>query len=244
MQTIIRHGMRLSVVIPAYNEAIRLPPTLERVCSYLQERFPEDGGFEVIVVDDGSRDATAAVAEAWEHPAVRVLKMGENRGKGAALRCGVLASSGERVLLCDADLSTPIEDLESLERHADRAEVVLGSRSTTGSNVTRRQPIYREMMGKTFNLLIRTLGMTALRDTQCGFKLLQGKAARELFEELTVERFAFDVELVLLAGDRGLGIAEVGVRWENSPSSRVDPFTDSLGMFWDVLRLRLRRRRR
>ncbi len=235
--------MRLSVVIPAYNEATRLPPTLERVCSYLEERIPEAGGFEVIVVDDGSQDDTAAVAEAWEHPAVQVRKLEKNRGKGAALQAGVSASRGDRVLLCDADLSTPIEDLERLESRADQAALVLGSRATAGSQVTRRQPLYRELMGKTFNFLIRILGMTALRDTQCGFKLLDGKVAREIFRDLTVERFACDVELVLLAQERGLRVVEVGVRWENSPVSRVDPFSDSLGMFWDVLRLRLGRRR-
>lgn len=240
--------MRLSVIIPAYNEATRLPPTLERVCAYLETRRSASGAkdpdrdFEVLVVDDGSADGTARAAEALALPPVRVLRLEKNRGKGAAVKTGVLASQGSQVLLCDADLSTPIEDLERLEPHLEEAELVLGSRSTVGSDVTKRQPVYREMMGKTFNLLIRVLGMTALRDTQCGFKLLQGGPARELFRDLTVDRFAYDVEVVLLAKKRGLRIVEVGVRWENSPSSRVDPFSDSLGMFLDVLRLRLRRR--
>lgn len=242
--------MRLSIVIPAYNEAERLPPTLRRICSYLEgRRTAQEGqgsvqGFEVIVVDDGSQDGTVAAAEAVGHPAVRVLALGRNRGKGAALKSGVGGSRGEQVLLCDADLSTPIEDLERLERQLGDAQVVLGSRATAESNVTRRQPPYRELMGKTFNLLIRALGMTGIRDTQCGFKLLDGRVARELFAQLTVERFAYDVELVLLARRRGYRVAEVGVTWENSPSSRVDPVADSLGMLWDVLRLRLRLRRR
>ncbi|MCB1033394.1 MAG: glycosyltransferase family 2 protein, partial [Acidobacteria bacterium] len=236
-----------SVVIPAFNEAERLPPSLRRICSYLDGREasspPASGGadFEVIVVDDGSQDDTAAAARDIGHPAVRVLELGRNCGKGAAVRHGVLASLGDRVLLSDADLSTPIEDLERLEEHAGEAEVVLGSRAVADANVAVRQPLYRELMGKTFNLLIRTLGMTGIRDTQCGFKLLDGEVARELFRELTVDRFAFDVELVLLARRRGYRVAEVGVTWRNSPASRVNAVTDSLAMFRDVLRLRLRR---
>jgi len=233
--------MELSVVIPAYQEAARLGATLERVLGYLERRGEE---FEVVVVDDGSADATAEVAAGFAQRGVVVHRLETNRGKGAALKAGVARTRGRRVLLTDADLSTPIEDLPRLEARLGEAAVVLGSRAVAGSEITRRQPIYRELMGKVFNRLIRLAGVRGLSDTQCGFKLLEGEAARRLFAEMTVERFAFDVELVWLARRRGLEVREVGVRWENSPDSRVDPVRDSLRMLWDVARLRLRRRER
>jgi len=230
--------MELSVVIPAYQEAARLGTTLDRVLGYLEDR---GGDFEVVVVDDGSSDATAEVAAGYAPRGVAVQRLETNRGKGAALKAGVARTRGRRVLLTDADLSTPIEDLPRLEARLGEADVVLGSRAVAGSEITRRQPAYRELMGKVFNLLVRMAGVRGLSDTQCGFKLLDGEAARRLFAEMTVDRFAYDVELVWLARRRGLEVREVGVRWENSPDSRVDPVRDSLRMLWDLVRLRLRR---
>ena len=126
----------------------------------------------------------------------------------------------------------------TLKARAEEAEVILGSRAVSDSQVTQRQPIYRELMGKTFNRILRTLALVSEQDTQCGFKLLRGDVARELFADLTIERFAFDVELVCLARDRGYRVVEQGVRWQDSPSSRVHPLRDSLNMFLDVLKLR------
>jgi dolichyl-phosphate beta-glucosyltransferase len=233
--------MDLSIVIPAYNEAARLGPTLERILGYLagQEIIAE-----ILVVDDGSADATAAVAESFAGRGVVVKRQDRNRGKGAALRAGVLASRGVAVLLVDADLSTPIEDLERLRPYLARAEVVLGSRAVAGANVTQHQPIYRELMGRIFNLLIRLLGVRGFRDTQCGFKLLQGEAARLLFADLLVDRFAYDAEMVWLACRRGYRVVEVGVTWANSPHSSVHPIRDSSRMIWDVALMRLRHRGR
>ncbi len=231
-------GVELSVVIPAYNEEKRLGDTLEEVLRFLAAR---GGGYEVLVVDDGSQDGTAALAGRYAARGVTLLRQDINRGKGAALRRGVLASKGRRVLLTDADLSTPIADLERLERHLEESPLVLGSRAVAGAEISRHQPFYREWMGRTFNLILRLLGFGPFRDTQCGFKLLDGEQARHLFAELTVDRFAYDVELVDLARRRGLAVAEVGVRWADSPSSRVDPLRDSARMLWDVLKLRLRR---
>ena len=233
--------MDLSVVIPAYNEALRLGPTLERVVEYLRQRGVS---YEVLVVDDGSTDATVEVAQRFAGQGVRVLPQGVNRGKGSVLRAGVLASQGREVLLVDADLSTPIEEIEKLQPHLARTPVVLGSRSVAGSDISQRQPFYRELMGRTFNLVIRILGVRGLRDTQCGFKLLAGDVARQLFAELTIERFAYDVELVWLARRHGYEVAEVGVRWADSASSRVNPLSDSSRMLWDVLALRWRSWRR
>lgn len=229
--------MDLSIVIPAYNEALRLGPTLQRVVEYLR---PQGLRYEVLVVDDGSTDATSEVARKFSALDVRLLRQDVNRGKGAVVRVGVLASQGREVLLLDADLSTPIEELEKLRPHLAEAPVVLGSRAVAGSDIGQHQPFYREMMGRTFNLIIRILGVRGLRDTQCGFKLLAGDVARQLFGELQIERFAYDVELVWLARKHGHRVVEVGVRWADSSSSRVDPVSDSLRMLWDVLVMRLR----
>jgi dolichyl-phosphate beta-glucosyltransferase len=232
--------VELTVVIPAYNEGQRLGPSLRRVVDYLGGRRVQS---EVLVVDDGSDDQTVAVAESFAAQGVRLLRHDRNRGKGAAVRTGILASAGERVLVSDADLSTPIEELEKLEPHLDEADLVLGSRAPQrGARLERRQPRYRELMGKTFNLLIRLLGVRGIYDTQCGFKLLRGDVARELFAAMTLDGFAFDVELVLAARRRGYRIDEVGVAWANSPASTVDPVRSSLAMLRDVLRLRLKGR--
>ncbi|HSM50955.1 MAG TPA: dolichyl-phosphate beta-glucosyltransferase [Thermoanaerobaculia bacterium] len=229
--------MKLSVVIPAYNEGERLGPTLETVLAHLANR---PGPAEVIVADDGSGDDTAAVAAAFAARGVRLVRLPENRGKGAALRAGVAASRGESVLLCDADLSTPIEEVERLEPLLATSEVVIGSRAVAASEILVHQPRFREWMGRGFNRLLQAVGLAGFRDTQCGFKLLAGDRARELFADLTIERFAFDVELLWLARSRGLRISEVGVRWAHSPASRVHPLRDSLNMLCDVLALRWR----
>jgi dolichyl-phosphate beta-glucosyltransferase len=228
----------LSVVIPAYNEGRRLEATLRRIVGFLENR---EGTFEVIVVDDGSADRTAEVAENFEGP-VYLLRLARNRGKGAALRHGVVASSGAAVLLTDADLSTPIEEVEKLAPYLARSELVLGSRAVAGADIQERQSRHRELLGKTFNLFIRCLGAGPIRDTQCGFKLIRGEVARELFPLLRIDRFAYDVELVFEARRKGYRIAEVGVEWSDAPFSRVRPFRDGFQMVGDVLRMRLGRR--
>lgn len=238
----------LSVVIPAYNEEKRLRPSLEKVLGFLEARRDAQGDdFELLVVDDGSRDDTAAEALAFADRGVRVLALDRNQGKGAALRCGVLESRGDTVLLCDADLSTPIEDLEKLEPHlkgrGGEAAAVLGSRAVADSDVALHQPLYRELMGKTFNLMIRLGGVGGIRDTQCGFKLLRGDVARQIFERMVTPGFAFDVELVWLARRLGHEVVEVGVTWRNAPGSSVNVFLDPPKMLLEIVRFRLAHRR-
>jgi len=225
----------LSLVIPAYDEERRLGPGLRRALDYLRERGEP---FEVLVVDDGSRDRTREVAATFAGEGVTLLRHERNRGKGAAIRTGLAASRGARVLLTDADFSTPIEELAKLEPHLARAPLVIGSRGVADSSVQKRQPIYRELMGKTFNRAVRLLGVRGLNDTQCGFKLLQGDAGRQLAQELKIEGFAYDVELIWLARRHGWNVAEVGVVWINSEDSRVSPIRSSLSMLRDLLRIR------
>jgi dolichyl-phosphate beta-glucosyltransferase len=234
------NGIELSVVIPSYNEEKRLEAGLRQALEYLGRRgIP----YELLVVDDGSRDRTAELAAAFADKGVRVLRHERNRGKGAAVRTGVLASCGRKVLLSDADFSTPIEELEKLERHLqDGTPLVIGSRGLADSQIRQRQPFYREMMGKTFNRLIRIFGVRGIRDTQCGFKLVRGDVGRSLCAELKIDGFAWDVELIWLTRRRGYRVAEVGVLWINSPDSRVDPIRSSISMLRDVLLMRFRHR--
>lgn len=232
----------LSIVIPAYNEADRLPQSLARVLAWMTDA---DVQGEVIVVDDGSRDNTAALAEALAatEPRLSVLRQPENRGKGAAVRRGVEVSREAWVLFTDADLSTPIEDVARLARAADAgAEVIIGSRDVSESDIEQHQPWYREAMGRTFNRIVQTLAVPGLKDTQCGFKLFSREAARRCFGHMVIERFAFDVEVLFLARRFGYTVAEVGVRWRNDERSTVDPLRDSTRMFFDVLRIRMHHR--
>ncbi len=230
----------LSIVIPAYNEEARLGPTLDRITRWLAAR---PGTWEIVVADDGSRDRTRAIASA-AGPGVRVVGYEENRGKGAAVRTGMLAATGDRVLMCDADLATPIEELDKLSAELDRgADVAIASRAIDRSLIETRQHPLRELMGRTFNGIVRLLVLGGIKDTQCGFKLFTREAAHDLFGRATVDGFAFDVEILWLA--RGsYRIAEVPVVWRHVEESKVSPGTDAMRMFADVVRLRLRHRRR
>lgn len=233
------HQPQLTVLIPAYNEALRLPATLERVVAFLGARIlPERA--EILVVDDGSRDATARLAEEFEAPegvTVRVVRLPENRGKGAAVRQGLLASRGAWVLLTDADLATPIEEYDRLVAAA--TPLAVGSRALRRELIQRRQPFPRDLLGRLFNLALRLLGLTSLRDTQCGFKLIEGNLARELAGELRLDGFAYDVELLARAARRGVAIAEVPVRWFHVDDSRVRTLPHGIEMLRDAVRVRL-----
>jgi dolichyl-phosphate beta-glucosyltransferase len=226
---------RLSVVVPAFNEAGRIGHTLERLDAFSRSL---SAAVEIVLVDDGSGDDTAAVVERAALPNLRLIRLPQNVGKGGALRAGVAATAGAEVLISDADLSAPIEEYHRLRPHLDEADLVLGSRALAESRITRRQPWHREAMGKTFNWLVRSLVIGGFHDTQCGFKLLRGEIARELFSAMKIDRFAFDVELVWLAVRRGYTVREIGVAWHDSPQSRVHPLRDSSRMLADILRIR------
>jgi dolichyl-phosphate beta-glucosyltransferase len=232
-------AIELSVVVPALNEAGRLPPTLDRIGAYLAKR-PDWLPAEIIVVDDGSSDDTVSslsnlqLADGID---LRVAEHEVNRGKGAAVRTGFGLSAGAWVLLTDADLSAPIEELSALARFASRDTVVVGSRAVRRQLVTIPQPRHRDLMGRAFNLILRALRLTSFRDTQCGFKLFPGDLARALAAVQRVDGFAFDVELLLMVQQWGFGSQEVGVRWNHVEASRVMPGRHSAQMLWDALRL-------
>ncbi|MBI1317592.1 MAG: glycosyltransferase [Candidatus Hydrogenedens sp.] len=229
--------MRLSLVIPAFNEAQRLPGTLRLVREYLSRQDYES---EVIVVEDGSKDGTAEAARAFD--GVRVVQMPVNRGKGAAVREGMWkAARGDFRVYYDADASTPIEMLERLWPCFEAgADIVIGSRALSDSDVAVRQVWYRQEMGRMNNRLLRLLGLTPFPDTQCGFKGFTAAACEAVFPRQTIERFSFDAELLYIAALRGLRIDEVPVRWENSPDTRVHPLRDASRMVLDALVIRMR----
>jgi len=230
---------QLSIVIPALDEAWRLPPNLDRIGAYLAAN-PDLLPAEILVVDDGSIDGTAAAIAAAHLPKgidLRVLIHPVNRGKGAAVRTGFASTGGRWVLLTDADLSAPIEDLPILVSAADPGAVAIGSRAVDRRLVETPQPWYRDLMGRTFNLAVRSLALGDLHDTQCGFKLFPGELARALAANQRLDGFAFDVELLVLSRWWGYEIHEVGVRWRHVEASRVLPVRHSSQMIRDLLRL-------
>ena len=231
----------LSVVVPAYNESTRLPESLRRMREHLDAAGEE---YEVIVVDDGSSDdtygATVALAETW--PQLTVLHFEQNRGKGAAVREGMLAARGEHRLFSDADLSTPLDELPRLRaRLQGDTRIAIASRGLADSQIEVHQQKRRELMGRTYNKLLQLLVLRGVHDSQCGFKVFTADAAVACFEPLHTMRFGFDAEVLVRAKAHGWEIAEVPVRWRHVEASRVNSLRDSSRMLWDLLRLRFRR---
>ncbi len=237
--------MTATLVIPAYNEAARVEACVRRAAEWIRSR-PGGQDWEAILVDDGSTDDTVARARRFakdEALDLKVMSYGANRGKGAAIRTGVLGSSGETILISDTDLSTPLSEWGKLAEHLPTHPVVIGSRALEDDLVRKRQAFHRVLLGRAGNKIIQLFAVPGIQDTQCGFKLFRGDAARELFRVARIDRFAWDVEILYLARRRGLAIAEVPVLWFNSPESKVRVVRDALQTLWDVLRIRWMHRR-
>lgn len=227
----------ISVVVPAYNEEGRLGNTLPIMYAYLKEHF---SWFELLVVDDGSTDRTPAIVHefARQHPEVRLLSYQPNRGKGHAVRTGVLQSQGEWVLFSDADLATPIEELPNLAaKLREGYDIAIASRAVRGAQLVVRQPWYREFAGRSFNLMVQLLAVPGIHDTQCGFKLFRQDAAREIFSRCEENGFSFDIEVLHVALRLGYRVAEVPVHWMHREGSKVRLLRDAVRMFLALLRI-------
>jgi len=233
---------RISIVVPAYNEEVRLKNSLEKIDNYLRQR---ELLCEIIVVDDGSFDRTADIANTYaggctEHCSVRVLSNKRNRGKGYSVRRGMLESKGMYALLTDADLSSPIEEMPKLEASVvdGTKDIAIGSRDVPGSEVEIHQSWLRENAGKVFNRIVRLSTGLPYCDTQCGFKLFKMDTCRVLFEKQRLERFAFDVEILYIARKLGLKTAEIPVIWRHAEGSKVKLFPDAPLTALDLLHIR------
>jgi dolichyl-phosphate beta-glucosyltransferase len=233
----------LSIVVPAYNEEARIGQTLRKIREYLAS---QSYAAEIIVVDDGSTDRTAEkAAEALQGmDQAYILRRFDNRGKGCSVREGILQAKGELVLFSDADLSTPIEELEKFLPWIDRGfDVVIGSRALPESDIQVRQNFFRELMGKTFNVFVRLFLMKDIPDTQCGFKLFRGDVARKIFPFVKTKGFSFDVEALYLCSRSGRRIKQIPICWQNSPPSKVRILASSAQMLLELAKIRLRHRK-
>lgn len=223
----------LSIIVPAYNEEHRLPPTLERLHAFLSAQPLR---YEIVVVDDGSKDNTCQVVEdATARIAnLRLVRQTPNRGKGAAVRMGMLAARGQIRVMCDADCSMPPEQLPRLLAPiiACKAEIAIGSRYAEGAKTDVKQPAYRVLWSRLANKVIQRSLVPGVRDTQCGFKAFTAEAARDLFRVAKIDGWAFDLEILALAKRRGYEVAEIGVEWKDDRRSRINPLKD----MWKVIR--------
>jgi dolichyl-phosphate beta-glucosyltransferase len=232
----------ISIVIPAYNEQWRLPSALIDTIDYMDA---EKKNYEIIIVDDGSHDDTCAVIKKFEkiRSQVKLITLPENKGKGHAVRFGMLNSKGKKVLFADADGSTPISEIERLEKAIQNgADVAFGSRALLSENTSVKTVWYRKFIGRLFNWFVTTLVLPGVKDTQCGFKMFSRKAADFIFTRQTFDGFNFDVELLFIARQAGFNVQEVSVNWTNVPGSKVNLIKDSLKMLYGLFLIRVRHR--
>ena len=227
----------LSIIIPAYNEALRLPDSLKQIDAFVQQ---QNFGVEVVVVDNNSSDGTAQVvqAAASERPYIQLLREAV-QGKGAAVKNGMMAAAGEYLFICDADLSMPIGEVTKfLPPALNGHEVAIASREVAGAH-RYGEPQYRHLMGRMFNFIVRLLAIPEVQDTQCGFKVFRRDVAREVFPLQTIDGWAFDVEVLFIARQRGYKLIEVPINWYYRANSRINPVRDAINMVVEVLRVRV-----
>jgi len=230
--------VNLSVVIPAYNEENTIEATLYNINEYFEK---QNIIFEIVVVDDGSCDETSSKVKsiAKKLNSVKLVSYKENKGKGEAISQGVLVAKGEFILFSDADLSTPISEIEKFMPYlANGYDIVIGSRRVMDSQITRKQPFPRRLSGKVLQMLVRTVLHLPFFDTQCGFKLFRGSIAKKLFAELKHKGFVFDVEIIYRAVKSGYRIKEIGVIWANDPTTTVRFLRDSFKCFVELIQIR------
>jgi len=229
----------LEIVIPAYNEEDRIGRTLARIREYYSG---QNYTWRVTTVSDGSKDNTSKVAEdvVGDDDRFRVIAYEQNRGKGYAVRVGMLAANADRILFCDADLATPQEETEKLMvRMEQGADIAIGSRPMKESELVVRQPLYRELLGRAFNLAVQNLAIRGIDDTQCGFKMFTFDATQEVFSRCKLDGFGFDFESLMIAKDLGLRVDEVPIRWSHQEGSKVVLLRDGPRMLRDLFKLRM-----
>jgi dolichyl-phosphate beta-glucosyltransferase len=227
----------ISIIIPAYNEERRIKGTLDGILEYMGKRKFD---YEIMVVDDGSRDKTVDIVNEYDDKNVRILKNPENRGKGYSVKHGIMKSKYPLVLFSDSDLATPIEELDKFLKHIDEGyDIVIASRNMKESNIVIKQPWYRHLIGKTFPLIVSLIAVRGFKDTQCGFKLFKRKAGQRIVKLQTFERFSFDVEILFIAKKLGYKIKEAPVMWIDKEGSTVSAGKDSMRMLRDLFRIRI-----
>jgi glycosyltransferase involved in cell wall biosynthesis len=229
----------ISIIIPAYNEGARIGATLDKILAYLTQRGWGDA--EIIVVNDGSYDNTVEIVRecAAKNPGVRLLENPGNRGKGYSVRSGMLHAEGETLLFSDADLSSPIEEASKLfAAIAAGSDIAIGSRWLQSELQTQKQPLYRQLLGRVFNLLLRIILGLKFKDTQCGFKAFTRRSAQVIFPRQQIERWGFDPELLFLARKFGFRVTEVPVAWAHREGTRINPLRDGIRMFGEILKIR------
>jgi len=238
MLEIVVNNMNISIVIPVFNEEDTISNTLKTIKEYLTKRRFK---YELIVVDDGSKDKTASLLK--KHPNIKILLNKKNMGKGYSVKRGVMSAKLDWILFSDVDLSTPIEELDKFIALKDECDVLIGSRNLPESIIEIKQPPLRSAMGKMFSILVRLLFLKGINDSQCGFKLFRKAAAKNIFKRLTIEGFSFDIEALLIARKLGYSIKEIPVRWKNRKESKVRLFSDPIRMFIDIISLKFRKLR-
>jgi glycosyltransferase involved in cell wall biosynthesis len=230
-------AFQLSIIVPSFNEEVRLPASLDLIAAYVSS---QNRSTEVLVVDDGSNDRTAEVAASFADriPNLRVLTNGQNRGKGYSVRHGMQEARGEYVLFTDADLSAPIAEADKLLSALRHYDIAIGSRALNRDLIDVHESLFREFAGIIFNRIVRIVLWLPFVDTQCGFKAFRREPCRIIFEQQRIERFGFDPELLYLARHHGLKSTEIPVRWSHSPATKINMMRDSIQMFVDVFTIR------
>jgi dolichyl-phosphate beta-glucosyltransferase len=229
--------MNISIVIPAYNEEERIVLTLNKISNYLKDK---NFNYEIIVVNDGSKDKTNEIVLDFvkKHSKIRLINNPKNMGKGYSVRNGLLNANKEWILFSDADLSTPIEELDKFIRYTSRFDIIIGSRAMRKSKIVVKQPWFRAIPGKVFPLLVRMIAVRGIKDTQCGFKMFKKDCVKKILKKQTIYGWAFDAELLFIAKKLKLKIKEVPIVWKNDANSKLDPIKNSISMFLEVVKIR------
>lgn len=226
----------LSVVIPAFNEEKKLEPTLQKITEYMEKNFQN---FEILLIDDGSKDATKEIAQKFKDKKVRIIQNPKNMGKGFSVKLGMINAQYDPILFTDADLATPIEELPKfLDALKEGYDLAIASRVIEGANIEVAQAKYRQILGKAFPILVKNIVLPDFQDTQCGFKIFKKEAARKIFPRQTIQGWAFDVEILYIAKKLGYKIKELPVAWIDKGDSKLSPMKDSIKMLNEVLKIK------